>query len=142
MTTNNVTQCCVQQNVTAGCLDACSSSYLDINVAIGRTDCFNDFDKLMKCASGMYSPYGPPYNAPYQLSKAGVLQFDKKKKNPFIVKYTEPVHFRRIGSQGLLFGPRSAQALSGMVSRRARQQQDVRAILLQVHTSMLPRAER
>ncbi|XP_060866861.1 Ig-like and fibronectin type-III domain-containing protein 1 [Metopolophium dirhodum] len=49
--TNNVTQCCVQQNVTAGCLDACSSSYLDINVAIGRADCFNDFDKLMKCAS-------------------------------------------------------------------------------------------
>lgn len=53
VTTNNVTQCCVQQNVTAGCLDACSSSYLDINVAIARTDCFNDFDKLMKCASGM-----------------------------------------------------------------------------------------
>eukprot|EP00102_Acyrthosiphon_pisum_P023276 XP_016660486.1 PREDICTED: Ig-like and fibronectin type-III domain-containing protein 2 [Acyrthosiphon pisum] len=51
VTTNNVTQCCVQQNVTAGCLDACSSSYLDINVAIGRADCFNDFDKLMKCAS-------------------------------------------------------------------------------------------
>lgn len=58
VTTNNVTQCCVQQNVTAGCLDACSSSYLDINVAIGRTDCFNDFDKLMKCASGIQG--GPP----------------------------------------------------------------------------------
>ncbi|XP_050529397.1 Ig-like and fibronectin type-III domain-containing protein 1 isoform X2 [Daktulosphaira vitifoliae] len=51
ITISNVTQCCIQQNVTTGCLDACSSSYLDINMAIARTDCFNDFDKLMKCAS-------------------------------------------------------------------------------------------
>jgi len=50
--------------------------------------------------------------------------------------------FRWVWSQGLLFGPRCAQTLFGVVSRWTRQQQDVRALLFQVHTGLLPRAQR
>jgi hypothetical protein len=49
--TNNVTQCCIEQNVTAGCMDACSF-YLDIDAVIDKPECISDFDKLMKCAAG------------------------------------------------------------------------------------------
>jgi hypothetical protein len=49
--TNNVTQCCIEQNVTVGCMDACSY-YLDIDAVIDRPECISDFDKLMKCAAG------------------------------------------------------------------------------------------
>lgn len=49
--TNNVTQCCIEQNVTAGCMDACSF-YLDIDAVIDKPECIGDFDKLMKCAAG------------------------------------------------------------------------------------------
>jgi len=49
--TNNVTQCCTEQNVTAGCMDACSF-YLDIDAVIDKPECISDFDKLMKCAAG------------------------------------------------------------------------------------------
>ncbi|XP_069682864.1 Ig-like and fibronectin type-III domain-containing protein 1 isoform X1 [Periplaneta americana] len=48
--TNNVTQCCIEQNVTSGCMDACSF-YLDIDAVIDKPECINDFDKLMKCAA-------------------------------------------------------------------------------------------
>lgn len=48
--TNNVTQCCIEQNVTAGCMDACSF-YLDIDAVIDKPECISDFDKLMKCAA-------------------------------------------------------------------------------------------
>lgn len=48
---NNVTQCCVEQNVSSVCMDACSF-YLDIDAVIDKPDCITDFDKLMKCASG------------------------------------------------------------------------------------------
>ncbi|KDR18237.1 Ig-like and fibronectin type-III domain-containing protein 1 [Zootermopsis nevadensis] len=48
--TNNVTQCCIEQNVTAECMDACSF-YLDIDAVIDKPECINDFDKLMKCAA-------------------------------------------------------------------------------------------
>lgn len=48
--TNNVTQCCIEQNVTVGCMDACSF-YLDIDAVIDKPECINDFDKLMKCAA-------------------------------------------------------------------------------------------
>ncbi|KAL1122201.1 hypothetical protein AAG570_003606, partial [Ranatra chinensis] len=47
---NNVTQCCIEQNVTAPCMDACSF-YLDIDAVIDKLECINDFDKLMKCGS-------------------------------------------------------------------------------------------
>lgn len=48
--TNNVTQCCIEQNVTSTCMDACSF-YLDIEAVIDKPECINDFDKLMKCAA-------------------------------------------------------------------------------------------
>ncbi|XP_046473967.1 Ig-like and fibronectin type-III domain-containing protein 2 isoform X1 [Neodiprion pinetum] len=48
--TNNVTQCCIEQNVTSGCMEACSF-YLDIDAVIDKPQCINDFDKLMKCAA-------------------------------------------------------------------------------------------
>lgn len=48
--TNNVTQCCIEQNVTTPCMDACSF-HLDIDAVIDKTECINDFDKLMKCAA-------------------------------------------------------------------------------------------
>lgn len=46
----NVTQCCVEQNVTSACMDACSF-YLDIDAVINKIECIGDFDKLMKCAA-------------------------------------------------------------------------------------------
>lgn len=48
--TNNVTQCCIEQNVTSACMDACSF-YLDIDAVIDKPECIGDFDKLMKCAA-------------------------------------------------------------------------------------------
>lgn len=48
--THNVTQCCIEQNVTSTCMDACTF-YLDIDAVIDKTECINDFDKLMKCAA-------------------------------------------------------------------------------------------
>lgn len=48
--THNVTQCCIEQNVTSTCMDACSF-YLDIDAVIDKPECINDFDKLMKCAA-------------------------------------------------------------------------------------------
>ncbi|KAJ3623708.1 hypothetical protein MTP99_017378 [Tenebrio molitor] len=48
--THNVTQCCIEQNVTSSCMDACSF-YLDMDAVIDKPECINDFDKLMKCAA-------------------------------------------------------------------------------------------
>ncbi|XP_034250543.1 Ig-like and fibronectin type-III domain-containing protein 1 [Thrips palmi] len=48
--TNNVTQCCMEQNVSSSCMDACSF-YLDIDAVIDRPACVGEFDKLMKCAA-------------------------------------------------------------------------------------------
>ncbi|XP_075234927.1 Ig-like and fibronectin type-III domain-containing protein 1 [Lycorma delicatula] len=47
---NNVTQCCMEHNVTSACMEACSF-YLDIDAVIDRAECINDFDKLMRCAA-------------------------------------------------------------------------------------------
>lgn len=47
---SNVTQCCMEQNVTSTCMDACSF-FLDIDAVIDKPECINDFDKLMKCAA-------------------------------------------------------------------------------------------
>ncbi|XP_050504317.1 Ig-like and fibronectin type-III domain-containing protein 2 isoform X1 [Diabrotica virgifera virgifera] len=47
---NNLTQCCLEQNVTSPCMDACSF-YLDIDAVIDKLECVQDFGKLMKCAS-------------------------------------------------------------------------------------------
>ncbi|XP_074034870.1 Ig-like and fibronectin type-III domain-containing protein 2 isoform X1 [Leptinotarsa decemlineata] len=47
---NNVTQCCIEQNVTSFCMDACTL-YLDIDAVIDKPECIQDFDKLMKCAA-------------------------------------------------------------------------------------------
>ncbi|XP_017783380.1 PREDICTED: Ig-like and fibronectin type-III domain-containing protein 2 isoform X2 [Nicrophorus vespilloides] len=49
-TTHNVTQCCMEQNVSSQCMDACSF-YLDMDAVIDKAECINDFDKLMKCAA-------------------------------------------------------------------------------------------
>ncbi|XP_065215789.1 Ig-like and fibronectin type-III domain-containing protein 1 isoform X2 [Planococcus citri] len=48
--THNVTQCCIQQNVSSACMNACSF-YLDIDTAIEKQECANDLNKLMKCAA-------------------------------------------------------------------------------------------
>ncbi|XP_025837036.1 Ig-like and fibronectin type-III domain-containing protein 1 [Agrilus planipennis] len=48
--THNVTQCCIEQNVSSTCMVACSF-YLDIDSVIDKPECINDFDKLMKCAA-------------------------------------------------------------------------------------------
>ncbi|XP_030759730.1 Ig-like and fibronectin type-III domain-containing protein 1 isoform X2 [Sitophilus oryzae] len=47
---SNVTQCCLEQNVTSTCMDACSF-HLDIDAVIDKPECIKDFDKLMKCGS-------------------------------------------------------------------------------------------
>ncbi len=49
--THNVTQCCMQQNVSSSCMNTCSF-YLDIEAAMEIPDCIEDLNKLMKCASG------------------------------------------------------------------------------------------
>ena len=49
-TTHNVSQCCVEQNVSTACMEACSF-YLDIDAVIDKPECIGDFDKLMKCAA-------------------------------------------------------------------------------------------
>ncbi|KAL3272723.1 hypothetical protein HHI36_014185 [Cryptolaemus montrouzieri] len=46
----NITQCCLSQNVTSQCMDACAF-YMDIDSVINKLECVNDFEKLMKCAS-------------------------------------------------------------------------------------------
>lgn len=47
---HNITQCCIEQNVSSTCMDACSF-YMDIDAVIDKPDCIADFDKLMKCAA-------------------------------------------------------------------------------------------
>ncbi|XP_052873386.1 Ig-like and fibronectin type-III domain-containing protein 1 [Anopheles cruzii] len=47
---SNISECCVAQNVSAGCMSACSF-YLDIESVIDRPECIVDFDKLMRCAA-------------------------------------------------------------------------------------------
>ncbi|KAF7279649.1 hypothetical protein GWI33_006881 [Rhynchophorus ferrugineus] len=49
-TISNVTQCCIEQNVTSACMDACAF-HLDIDAVIDKPECIVDFDKLMKCAA-------------------------------------------------------------------------------------------
>jgi hypothetical protein len=72
--TNNVTQCCIEQNVTAGCMDACSF-FLDIDAVIDKPECISDFDKLMKCAAGNGISYSYVYKYRGRtLSEAGSLK--------------------------------------------------------------------
>lgn len=47
---HNISECCVAQNVSSACMDACSF-YIDIDAVKDRPECLFDFDKLMKCAS-------------------------------------------------------------------------------------------
>ncbi|XP_063625703.1 Ig-like and fibronectin type-III domain-containing protein 1 isoform X1 [Cydia splendana] len=47
---HNVTECCIQMNVSSACVDACSF-HLDMDNIMDRPECMNDFDKLMKCAA-------------------------------------------------------------------------------------------
>ncbi|XP_060521519.1 Ig-like and fibronectin type-III domain-containing protein 2 isoform X2 [Cylas formicarius] len=49
-TITNVTQCCMEQNVSTPCMDACYF-HLDIDAVIDKPECIKDFDKLMKCAA-------------------------------------------------------------------------------------------
>lgn len=49
-TVNNVTQCCIEQNVTSTCMDACFF-HVDMDAVIDKPECIQDFDKLMKCAA-------------------------------------------------------------------------------------------
>ena len=43
--------CCHEQNVSASCIGACSLS-IDLDFLLYRPECFEDFNKLMFCASG------------------------------------------------------------------------------------------
>lgn len=47
---NNISECCMAQNVSSSCMGACSF-YVDIEAVIDRPECISDFDKLMKCAA-------------------------------------------------------------------------------------------
>lgn len=57
---NNVTQCCIEQNVSSSCQDACTF-FLDIDAVIDKPECINDFHKLMKCAAGRPTVILLPY---------------------------------------------------------------------------------
>ena len=46
----NVTQCCLQQNVSADCLDICSFS-IDFDMMIRKPQCIPQFSQMMSCAS-------------------------------------------------------------------------------------------
>ena len=43
--------CCHEQNVSSSCIGACSLS-IDLDFLLYRPECFEDFNKLMFCASG------------------------------------------------------------------------------------------
>lgn len=47
---HNIPECCIAQNVSSACMDACSF-YIDLDAVKDRAECLMDFDKLMKCAS-------------------------------------------------------------------------------------------
>lgn len=47
---HNVSECCMAQNVSSACMDACSF-FIDIDAVKDRPECLMDFDKLMKCAA-------------------------------------------------------------------------------------------
>lgn len=47
---HNISECCVAQNVSSYCMDACSF-YIDIDAVKDRPECLGDFHKLMKCAA-------------------------------------------------------------------------------------------
>lgn len=47
---HNISECCIAQNVSSSCMDACSF-YIDIDAVKSRPECLVDFDKLMKCAA-------------------------------------------------------------------------------------------
>lgn len=46
----NITDCCVEENISASCLDACGY-FVDIDLVKDRPECLIDFDRLMKCAA-------------------------------------------------------------------------------------------
>jgi len=50
-TSMNITECCVREKVSEGCMDACSF-FLDIESVMDKPQCLPDFDKLMKCSAG------------------------------------------------------------------------------------------
>ena len=47
---HNITECCMSQNVSSICMDACTF-YVDLDSVKNRLECISDFDKLMKCAA-------------------------------------------------------------------------------------------
>lgn len=54
---HNISECCVAQNVSNACMDACTF-YVDLETVKDRPECIVDFDKLMHCAadgSGKYN---------------------------------------------------------------------------------------
>ncbi|XP_021960351.1 Ig-like and fibronectin type-III domain-containing protein 1 [Folsomia candida] len=46
----NITECCVREKVSEGCMDACSF-FSDIESILDKPQCLPDFDKLMKCSA-------------------------------------------------------------------------------------------
>ena len=48
----DVSQCCVNNNVSDACMDACSFDELNFQKVMNRDECIPDFSKLMKCAAG------------------------------------------------------------------------------------------
>lgn len=47
---HNISECCVAQNVSNACMDACTF-YVDLETVKDRPECIVDFDKLMHCAA-------------------------------------------------------------------------------------------
>lgn len=49
----DVTECCIESNVTDSCMEACAFDELNFESVMNREECIPDFGKLMKCAAGM-----------------------------------------------------------------------------------------
>lgn len=70
---HNVSECCVAQNVSSACMDACSF-YVDIDAVKNRPECLVDFDKLMKCAADGKNSMLFSYNNGHSLWKSTFLK--------------------------------------------------------------------
>jgi hypothetical protein len=114
---HNVTQCCIEQNVTAGCMEACNF-YLDIDSVIEKSECIADFDKLMKCAA---DGSGNPMHSTSNVS----IPFHSSRPQELL---------RRVGC---------SKTLSGLVQgRTVAERASLRVISHETNSRMLPRGQR
>lgn len=100
---HNVSECCVAQNVSSACMDACSF-YIDIDAVKSRPECLVDFDKLMRCA------------ADGELIRVNARLFATK---TFIAHQSKIPNIFRLRSSFVLCQPRCTAILLELVSRRS-----------------------